>query len=151
MTETDAAADLAAQAAAEAWVVIGRLRRRLLSLEGFDEEGDLSAAQASVLSRLVTRGPSSASELAGAENVRPQSTAKIIAVLEAAGLVERRPDPGDGRRQVVSATALGRAYKEGGRRARQAWLARTLRERGTEEEIHAVITAMALLDRVAEA
>ncbi|MFJ6694991.1 MarR family winged helix-turn-helix transcriptional regulator [Streptomyces sp. NPDC091272] len=151
MTASDATAASAAEAAAEVWVVVGRLLRKLRSLDGFDEEGDLSAAQASVLSRLVKRGPSSASELAGAENVRPQSTAKIIAVLEGAGLVERSPDPQDGRRQVVSVTPLGREYWEGGRRARQAWLARTLQEYGTEQEVQALITAMALLDRVADA
>jgi DNA-binding MarR family transcriptional regulator len=143
--------DTANLAASEAWVVVGRVVRKLRSLEGFDGASDLSAAQASVLSRLVKQGPASASELAGAEGVRPQSVAKIIAVLEGAGLIERNPDPDDGRRQVVSATARGRERKRGDQRARQTWLARALQEHGSEEELRAVITAMALLDKVAQA
>jgi DNA-binding MarR family transcriptional regulator len=142
--------ETAVLAASEAWVVVGRLLRKLRSLEGADGGGDLSAAQASVLSRLVKQGPASASELAGAEGVRPQSVAKIIAALEEAGLIERNPDPDDGRRQVVSATARGREQKRGDQRARQTWLARALQEHGSEEELRAVVTAMALLDKVTQ-
>ncbi|MEV5325973.1 MarR family winged helix-turn-helix transcriptional regulator [Nonomuraea sp. NPDC052634] len=138
--------DLASRAAAEVWVVLGRLRRRL---EALPSEGGLSPAQSSVLTRLAKHGPASASELAAAERVRPQSMAKIVASLEQAGLVERNPDPADGRRQVITLTDLGTARRQGDREARQAWLAAALRERGGEEQIRAVITAMALLDEVA--
>ncbi|MEV4562805.1 MarR family transcriptional regulator [Nonomuraea sp. NPDC049419] len=137
---------LATRAATETWVVLGRLRRRLESLPS---EGGLSPAQASVLTRLGKHGPASASELAAAERVRPQSMAKIVVSLEQAGLVERNPDPEDGRRQVITLTEQGAARRQGDREARQAWLAATLRERGSEEQIRAVITAMALLDEVA--
>ncbi|MEV4808064.1 MarR family transcriptional regulator [Nonomuraea sp. NPDC049421] len=137
---------LATRAATETWVVLGRLRRRLESLPS---GGGLSPAQASVLTRLSKHGPASASELAAAERVRPQSMAKIVVSLEQAGLVERNPDPEDGRRQVITLTEQGAARRQGDREARQAWLAATLRERGSEEQIRAVITAMALLDEVA--
>ena len=77
--------------------------------------------------------------------------AKTVIALEQAGLVARHQDPGDGRRQLVSLTEQGRERRQGERLARQAWLARALQEHGTEEEIQAVVTAMALLDRVAQA
>lgn len=136
----------AAHAARDSWVVVSRLRRKLRALESAD---GLSPAQASVLMRLGKQGPASASELAAAEQVRPQSMAKIVAALEQAGFVERHPDPGDGRRQVVTLTGLGRERRQGDLRAREAWLARSLQEHGSAEEIRAVITAMALLDKVA--
>ncbi|MEV0159550.1 MarR family transcriptional regulator [Nonomuraea fuscirosea] len=146
MNEVQQVSEQAAHAAAEVWVVFSRLRRRLQALEG---EGGSSPAQASVLARLSKQGPASASELAAAERVRPQSMAKIVAALEQAGLVERHPDPEDGRRLLVTLTEAGRTRRQGDRQAREAWLARTLHERGDEEQLRAVITAMALLDEVA--
>lgn len=140
-------AKAALQAARDVWVVTSRLRRRLRALEG---EGDLSPAQASMLMHLGKQGPASASDLAALERVRPQSIAKIVAALEQAGLVERHPDPGDGRRQLVTLTALGLERRSGDLRARETWLARTLQERGTPEQLEAVIAAMALLDEVAQ-
>ncbi|MEV1175440.1 MarR family transcriptional regulator [Nonomuraea sp. NPDC049784] len=140
--------DLAARAAGDVWVVFSRLRRRLRDLA---VEGDLTPAQASVLARLDKEGPASASDLAVAERVRPQSMAKIVTTLELAGLVERHPDPQDGRRQLVTLTELGRERRLGDRRAREEWLARTLRERYTDEQLRTVIEAMALLDDVAHA
>lgn len=151
--------EAAVQAAGDIWVVVGRIRRKLRALEAAEEgmrrDGDgerqPSPPQSSVLRRLDRNGPASASELAAAEGVRPQSMAKTVLALEAAGLVSRSPDPEDGRRQVVSLTDRGRERRRGERLARQAWLARALEEHGTEEEVRAVITAMALLDRVAQA
>ncbi|MET8221138.1 MarR family transcriptional regulator [Streptomyces hirsutus] len=159
MTATQKAlTETAIQAAGDVWVVQARLRRRLTALEGKGIGGpgrggaqELTPAQASVLRRLAKHGPASASELAVAEGVRPQSTAKTVVALERAGLVVRSQDPDDGRRLLVSLTKRGQARRRGDRRARQAWLARALQELGTEEEMRAVITAMALLDKVAQA
>ncbi|MEV1022076.1 MarR family transcriptional regulator [Streptomyces sp. NPDC050264] len=147
----------AVQAAGEIWVMFPRLRRKLRSLEnidglaGHEGESDLSPAQASVLARLDKIGAATASELAVVENVRPQSMAKVVISLEQAGFVERRQDPDDGRRQLVSLTRPGRERGRGVRRARQEWLARALQEHGTEEQLQAVITAMELIDEVTQA
>ncbi|THC47408.1 MarR family transcriptional regulator [Streptomyces sp. A1499] len=129
-----------------------------MALEGIEgsvgpERGgteELSPARSSLLRRLAKHGPASASDLAAAEGVRPQSTAKTVVALERAGLVVRSRNPDEGRRLLASLTELGHARRQGDRRARQAWLARALQESGTPEEVRAVITAMALLDRVAQ-
>ncbi|MGD6747142.1 MarR family winged helix-turn-helix transcriptional regulator [Streptomyces sp. BH106] len=142
--------ELAARATDEVWVIIGRLRRKLMALD-VDPEGELSPAQASVLSRLDKYGPSTASDLAAIEYVRPQSMAKHAIALEERGLVERHADPEDGRRRLVALTEAGRERRQGVRRARQAWLAGQFVERGSEEQLRAVITAMALLDEVTQA
>ncbi|MFI7385356.1 MarR family transcriptional regulator [Streptomyces sp. NPDC049813] len=158
MTENaDPLSPAAIQAAGEIWVVVGRLRRKLRSLEHIDgvtgQEGeiDLTPGQASVLARLDKIGAATASELAVVENVRPQSMAKTVISLERDGFVERRQDPDDGRRQLVSLTRRGRERGQGVRRARQEWLARALQERGTDAELQAVITAMRLIDEVTQA
>ncbi len=144
---TEAISETALQAAGDVWVVFSRLLRRLRAL---DAEGGLSSAQASVLKQLGKIGPATASDLAAIERVRPQSMAKIVAALEEAGLVERHPDTQDGRRQLITLTALGTERRLDDRRAREQWLARALQEHGSEEQLAAVITAMALLDDVAQ-
>jgi DNA-binding MarR family transcriptional regulator len=103
-----------------------------------------------VLSRLDKDGPASASELAAAERVRPQSMAAILAALREADLIERHPDPEDGRRQVVSLTTAGRHRLQGDRKVRQEWLAEILQDRCTEAERQTILTALALLDNVLE-
>ncbi|NUR95238.1 MAG: MarR family transcriptional regulator [Kribbellaceae bacterium] len=138
----------ATQAAAEVRVVFGRVKRRLKALA---ETDDLTPSQSSVLSRLDKDGPASASELAAAERIRPQSMAAILSALRAADLIQRHPDPSDGRRQVVSLTTAGRHRLQGDRKVRQEWLAQTLQEHCTEAERQTIIKALALLDHAIEA
>jgi DNA-binding MarR family transcriptional regulator len=136
----------ALQAALDLRVVIGRLRRRLLAVSG---STDLSPGQTSVLARLGRSDAASASALAAAEQVRPQSMAVTLATLEAAGLVARTPDPSDGRRQIVTLTAAGRERVEGARDARQEWFTTALEENYTEDERRTIIAAAGLLERIA--
>lgn len=137
----------AVHTAREVRIVMGRLRRRLRAT--YDRR-DLTASQTALLSRLDRDGPRSASELAAAERVRPQSVAASLAVLEERGLVERRRDPADGRRQVVSLTPAGAAFLGTSRAAGEEWLARALDEHLDDDERRTVLAAMALLDRVAQ-
>lgn len=142
----DGIGDSAAAAARDIRVVFGRLRRRLkdVAVEG------LSPSQTAVLKRLWTEGPSSASALASAEQVRPQSMATILAALRQRGLIEREPDPNDRRRQVVSLTETGRKRAESDRRAREEWLARTLQDSFTESERLVILEALSLLERLTD-
>jgi DNA-binding MarR family transcriptional regulator len=132
-------------AARELRVVIGRLRRRLRELSTVD---DLTPSQTSVLSRITQDGPSTASTLAVLERVRPQSIAAVIAALEGRGLVERHPDPDDGRRQLVFPTKAATEWVGADRRAREEWLAEALTTRFTAEERRTLIAALGLLDRL---
>lgn len=135
----------AVRAARDVRVVFSRLRRRLK--ETYDGQG-LTPSQTSVLSRLDKDGPASASALAVAERVRPQSMAATLAVLEEREFVRRRADPQDGRRQVVSLSDAAREFLDGKRRAGEEWLTRCLQDRYTERERQALIEALALLERL---
>jgi DNA-binding MarR family transcriptional regulator len=133
------------RAARDVRVVVSRLRRRLADLA---ETHELTPSQLSVLSRLGKEGPASASDLAAAERIRPQSIAATLAVLEERGLVVRRQDPADGRRQLVSLSRDGTALFDDRRRHSEEWLSRALEERLTEAERQTVIEAAALLERL---
>jgi DNA-binding MarR family transcriptional regulator len=143
----DGIGDSSVIAARDLRVLFSRLRRRLRSL-GVDD--DLTPSQTAVLTRLWKEGASSASALAGAERVRPQSMATIVAGLEQRGLIARTPDPDDGRRQVVSLTAVGRRRAESDRQVREEWLARAIQERYSERERRTILDALSLLERLTE-
>jgi DNA-binding MarR family transcriptional regulator len=143
VTDTPASA---ITAASELRAVFSRLRRRLRDVTDL---GDLTPSQTSVLSRLAKGGPVSASDLAAAERVRPQSMAAILAGIDQHGLIRRTPDPHDGRRQLITLTDAGREVIAGSRRAREEWISRALTEDFTEAERQTIIAALALLDRLA--
>ncbi|WP_066917629.1 MarR family winged helix-turn-helix transcriptional regulator [Mycobacterium interjectum] len=143
----DGIGDSAVMAARDLRVLFSRLRRRLRSL-GVDD--DLTPSQTAALTRLWKEGASSASALAGAERVRPQSMATIVAALEQRGLIARTPDPEDGRRQVVSLTAAGQRRAESDRQVREEWLARAIQERYSERERRTILDALSLLERLTE-
>jgi DNA-binding MarR family transcriptional regulator len=144
-TTTDGVSESAARAAREVRVVYSRLRRRLR--ETYDPL-DLTPTQTSVLRRLDKDGEASVSDLAAAERVRHQSVAATVGVLVGRGLVARRPDPEDGRRQLVFVTDSGHAFLADRRRAGEGWLTRALEDNCTEAERHTVLEAMALLERI---
>jgi DNA-binding MarR family transcriptional regulator len=143
----DGIGESAAAAARDLRVVFSRLRRRLRDVA---IGGDLTPSQTAVLTRLWKEGASSASALAGAERVRPQSMATILAALDQRGLIARTPDPEDGRRQVVSLTKAGRERAESDRQVREEWLARAMHERYSERERRIILDALSLLERLTE-
>ena len=128
--------------ASELRLVLGQLARRLRAEYAFP------VAQASVLSRLDREGPQTASTLAAAERIRPQSMAETLGDLELAGLIERRPDPGDRRQSLVELTALGRERVLEGRGRREDWLAAAIAAELTPEEQRTLLAAVPLLHRL---
>jgi DNA-binding MarR family transcriptional regulator len=125
---------------------LGRLIRRLRA-----EPGQLPVAQATVLARLDRQGAASASDLAAAERMRPQSMAQTVHDLEASGLISRRPDPEDGRRALVELTPDGVERLHAARAQRQGWLSETLDRELSPAEQETLRDSLALLRRIADA
>jgi DNA-binding MarR family transcriptional regulator len=112
--------------------------------------GGLSMPERQALSRLDRQGPASASELARREQITAQAMGATLATLQARGLIERRPDPNDGRRAVLSVTPAGHQALEDKRNAQTAMLAQALTAHFTAEELARLGAAVPLLERLGE-
>ncbi len=127
-------------------VSIGLLLRRLRQTR---TDGELTLPESSALTRLDRGGPATASALAKLEQISPQSMGATLGALEAKGLIERRSDPGDGRRAVLSVTDAGSRLLRDKRNARTEQLAKALSAGFTPAEIQLLAAASPLLERLA--
>jgi DNA-binding MarR family transcriptional regulator len=112
--------------------------------------GELTLPERSALSRLDRGGPTTPAELARAEQITPQAVATTLAALEERGLVERRPDPDDRRRIIMSLTEAGVEVLRHKRDTRARQLATVLAERFTAAELATLYAAAPLIQRIAE-
>jgi DNA-binding MarR family transcriptional regulator len=133
--------------AGELRIGIGLLLRRLRQLP---HEGELTLPESAALARLDRYGPASASELAKAEQISPQSMGATLAALEARGLIGRRPDPGDGRRQILSPTEDGARTLRNRRNAKTKAMAAALDAEFSVEELERLRAAAPLIERLAQ-
>jgi DNA-binding MarR family transcriptional regulator len=112
-----------------------------------DERTGVGPARLSALSVLVFAGPMRLTRLAGIEQVKPPTMTKVIAGLEAAGLVRRRADAQDARAVRLEATRRGITLLQEGRRRRVARLASAL-ESLTRHEVDVLAQAAAIMERL---
>jgi DNA-binding MarR family transcriptional regulator len=89
--------------------VVGKISRRLNALA---RGSGLTPSQLSVLGVVARRGPIRLSELAEVESLNPTMLSRVVAALDEAGLVRRRPDPDDRRAGLLEVTASGRRTHE---------------------------------------
>jgi DNA-binding MarR family transcriptional regulator len=128
-------------------VSIGLLLRRLRQVPA---EGELTLPESSALARLDRGGPNTAAALARREQISPQSMGATLSALEERGLVGRRPDPGDGRRAVISLTEAGLQALRNKRNARTQQMAQALSAGFTPSELGQLMAAAPLLERLAQ-
>jgi DNA-binding MarR family transcriptional regulator len=126
---------------------IGLLARRLRQVPG---DGELALPERAALIRLDRSGPATSSALARLEQISPQSMGATLSGLETRGLVQRNPDPGDGRRVMLSVTDAGRQLLRSRRDAKTRLLARALATDFSREEQDLLRAAAPLLERLAQ-
>jgi DNA-binding MarR family transcriptional regulator len=112
--------------AARLRMAIVRTSRRLRQ-EAAGAVGELTPTSAAALATVERHGPLTPSELAAIERVQRPTATRTLRVLTEAGLVERAPDPKDGRSALVSITAAGRERLRRLRGRKNAYLARRMR------------------------
>ena len=133
--------------AAELRASISLLLRRMRQVQVV---GELTLPERSALARLDRGGPSTSAALARLEQISPQSMGATLGGLEARGLVERRPDPQDGRRAVLSVSEAGRQVLRDKRDALTQLLAQALSDGFTPAELTRLKAAAPLLERLAQ-
>ena len=124
-----------------------RLARRLRAERAATS---LSLSQLAALATVERHGPLTPGELAAHERVQPPSMTRLVATLEAAGLVGRQAHPSDGRQVLLTASPAGTALLREDRRRRDAWLAQRLRDL-PPADLAVLREAAAVLDRLASA
>jgi DNA-binding MarR family transcriptional regulator len=143
----DMEAALPSQLAAELRTTLGHLKRKLRQHGG---RHDFTSSQIAVILRLEKDGPATASSLARAEGMRPQSMSAVIAPLEEMGFVAGSADPNDGRKTLLSLTKACKKSIEDGRAARQDWLAQAIQQKLSLPEQKRLSSAIRLLAQIAE-
>ncbi len=136
------------ESAARLRLAIVRTARRLRQ-EAAGAGGELTPTAASALATVERHGPLTPSELAEIERVKRPTATRTLHVLTEAGLVDRAPDPVDGRSALVSITAAGRERLRRLRGRKNAYLARRMRDLpGTDLET--LERAAAILEGILE-
>jgi len=144
MTLTDA--DTLTEAAARLRMAIVRTSRRLRQ-EAAGAAGQLTPTAAAALATVERHGPLMPSELAEIERVKRPTATRTLRLLGEAGLVERTPDPEDGRSALVSVTAAGRERLRRLRGRKNAYLARRMRDLPAED-VETLERAATILERI---
>ena len=146
MSATDTAVDVLALAA-DIRVGFGKLKRRLREEGG---SAEVTPSQASALAQLEKLGPSTVTELATAEGVRPQSMGATIASLEATGFIVGTPDPADGRRTILSLSPAAVEKFSANRTAREGWLFQAIQQNLDAQEQRDLARGFAVLAKLVE-
>jgi DNA-binding MarR family transcriptional regulator len=124
-------------------LVVRKMRQR-------PPRGELTVAESSALARLERGGPATSSDLARLERISPQSMGVTVAALLDRAFIERRRDPEDGRRIVLSVTPAGSRMVHDRRGERTEQITHALRDGFSEDELAVLMEASALLERLAE-
>lgn len=119
----------------------------LRQLRQEDERAGVTPARLSALSVLVFGGPMRLTDLARLEQVKPPTMTRIVAGLEALGLVRRRSVAEDARAIRLEATPRGTTVMQDGRRRRVARLTVSLATLPASD-LRVISHAAAIMERI---
>jgi DNA-binding MarR family transcriptional regulator len=114
-------------------------------------DNGLTLSQQQVLGEVSRVEVTTPAELAVRMHVRVQSLTDGINELESRGLVARRPDDDDRRRQLIEITAEGGTLLAADRAERDEWLTRAMSDTLTELESDLLMLVAPILRKLAEA
>jgi DNA-binding MarR family transcriptional regulator len=113
-------------------------------------DNGLTLTQMQVLGDTSRSGVTTPAEIAARLQVRVQSLTDSFNELESRGLVSRRPDAADRRRQLVEITADGARLLDADRAERDDWLQATMRETLSDLEFDLLMIVAPVLRKLAD-
>lgn len=134
--------------AAHLRTAIVRTARRLRQ-EAAAETSGLTPTSVAALATIERHGPLTPSEIAAIERVKRPTITRTLGCLEREGLIDRAPDPADGRSSLVSVNGAGRERLRRLRGRKNAYLARRMKDL-TDEEVETLERAAEILERMRE-
>ena len=111
------------------------------TLRAQNRSAELSGPQISALAAIVYSDQITARELARLEEVTPATISRLLASMEAAGLIARTRDEKDARLYRIHATADGRRLIEHGHRKRLMPLAKVIGNLSSQERLNLASSA----------
>src|SRR5882757_8812796 len=127
---------------------IVRTARRLRQ-EAAAEASGFTPTSTAALATIERHGPLTPSEVAEIERVKRPTVTRTLGCLEREGLIERTPDPADGRSALVAVNSAGRERLRRLRGRKNAYLARRMRDLSAED-VETLERAAEILDRMRE-
>jgi DNA-binding MarR family transcriptional regulator len=109
----------------------------------------LTLSQLELLGEISRTGVTTPAELANRLHVRVQSLTDSINELVGRGLIARRPDQTDRRRQLIELTDAGTVLLEADRAERDTWLHATMRDNLTPLEFDLLMLVAPVLRKLA--
>jgi DNA-binding MarR family transcriptional regulator len=134
--------------AAHLRIAIVRTARRLRQ-EAAAETTGLTPTSVAALATIERHGPLTPSEIAAIERVKRPTITRTLGCLEREELIDRSPDPADGRSALVSINAAGRERLRRLRSRKNAYLAKHMRDL-SPEEVETLERAAEILERMRE-
>ncbi len=130
-------------------MAIARMARRLRQTASQGTGHELGASSIAALATVERAGPLTPSELADAERVKRPTVTRIVTRLVEEGMVDRGPDPEDGRCSLISITPAGKDLLKRLRNRKDAYLAQRLEDL-PERDVATLRRAAAILERMLE-
>jgi len=112
------------------------------------EPEDMPGWKFAVLGLLEREGEQRLGQVAAHLEVDPSVASRQVATLEHCGLVTRRPDPADGRAQLLAISPAGLAARDGYVAMRARWVAEALEGWDDDEVAHLVTRLKRLVDEL---
>lgn len=137
-----------AERASQLRLAIVRTARRLRQ-EAAAETTGLTPTSVAALATIERHGPLTPSEIAEIERVKRPTITRTLTCLAREGLIDRAPDPEDGRSSLVSVNGAGRERLRRLRGRKNAYLAKRMKGLSAEE-VETLERAAAILDRMRE-